>query len=54
MDLEKEKLEAALRAGTDSIMDLSTGADLSAFRGFFLENSPVIVGAVPIYGVATE
>ncbi len=54
MDLEKEKLEAALRAGTDSIMDLSTGKDLSAFRSFFLENSPVIVGAVPIYGVATE
>ncbi len=25
MDLEREKLEAALRAGTDSIMDLSTG-----------------------------
>src|SRR5208337_2248191 len=54
MDFEKEKLEAALRAGTDSIMDLSTGKDLSAFRSFFLENSPVIVGAVPIYGVATE
>jgi phosphomethylpyrimidine synthase len=54
MDLEKEKLEAALRARTDSIMDLSTGAELSAFRGFFLENSPVIVGAVPIYGVASE
>ena len=54
MDFEKEKLEAALRAGTDSIMDLSTGKDLSDFRSFFLENSPVIVGAVPIYGVATE
>ena len=54
MDFEKEKLAAALRAGTDSIMDLSTGKDLSAFRSFFLENSPVIVGAVPIYGVATE
>jgi phosphomethylpyrimidine synthase len=54
LDMEKEKLEAALRAGTDSIMDLSTGEDLSAFRRFFLENSPVIVGAVPIYGVAAE
>ena len=54
MEMEKEKLEAALRARTDSIMDLSTGRELSAFRSFFLENSPVMVGAVPIYWVATE
>ena len=54
VDLEKEKLDAAIRAKTDSIMDLSTGGELSSFRSFFLENSPVIVGAVPIYGVATE
>ena len=54
MELEKEKLEAALRAGTDSIMDLSTGRDLASFRNFFMENSPVMVGAVPIYWVATE
>jgi phosphomethylpyrimidine synthase len=54
VDLEKEKLDAAVRAKTDSIMDLSTGGELSSFRSFFLENSPVIVGAVPIYGVATE
>ena len=54
MELEKEKLDAALRAGTDSIMDLSTGQELPAFRSFFLDNSPVMVGAVPIYWVATE
>lgn len=54
IDFEREKLDAAVRARTDSIMDLSTGGDLSGLRGFFLENSPVIVGAVPIYGVATE
>ncbi len=54
LDLEKAKLDAAVRAKTDSIMDLSTGADLSSFRKFFLENSPVMVGAVPIYGIATE
>ena len=54
IDLEREKLDAAVRAGTDSIMDLSTGADLAGFRKFFLDNSPVIVGCVPIYGVATE
>ena len=54
LELEKEKLGAALRAKTDSIMDLSTGLELSAFRAFYLENSPVIVGAVPIYAVASE
>ncbi|MCE5334166.1 MAG: phosphomethylpyrimidine synthase ThiC [Desulfobacteraceae bacterium] len=54
VELEKEKLDAAVRGGTDSIMDLSTGGELSSFRNFFLENSPVIVGAVPIYGVATR
>ncbi len=54
LELEKEKLGAALRAKTDSIMDLSTGLELSAFRAFYLENSPVIIGAVPIYAVASE
>ncbi len=54
MDLEREKLDAALRGGADSIMDLSTGTALPAFRDFYLENSPVMVGAVPIYWVAAE
>ena len=54
MEMEADKLKAALDAKTDSIMDLSTGEDLAAFRRFFLEHSPVMVGAVPIYGLATE
>lgn len=54
IDLEKAKLKAALDAKTDSIMDLSTGGNLSQFRSFFLENSTVMVGAVPIYTLATE
>ena len=54
LDFEREKLDAAIRAKTDSIMDLSTGGELSEFRKFFLDNSPVIVGSVPIYGVASE
>ncbi|MFZ2446514.1 MAG: phosphomethylpyrimidine synthase ThiC [Syntrophobacteraceae bacterium] len=54
LDFEREKLDAAVRARTDSIMDLSTGGSLSEFRGFYLENSPVMVGSVPIYGVAAE
>lgn len=53
-DLEAAKLKAAVDAKTDSIMDLSTGGNLEGLRKFFLENSPVMVGAVPIYSVATE
>lgn len=53
-EMEEAKLKAALDAGTDSIMDLSTGGDLAGFRQFFLEKSTVMVGAVPIYTLATE
>lgn len=51
---ELAKLEAAISAGTDSVMDLSTGGDLEAIRLSILEKSPVMVGAVPIYAVATR
>ncbi|MDN5335064.1 MAG: phosphomethylpyrimidine synthase [Synergistales bacterium] len=54
LEFERRKLEAAIKAGTDTIMDLSTGGDLDEARAFFLENSPVAVGTVPIYGLATE
>lgn len=51
---EKIKLEVAVAAGADSIMDLSTGGDLAAVREMMLRNSPVMVGAVPVYAVAAE
>jgi phosphomethylpyrimidine synthase len=53
--LEREitKLEAAVAAGTDSVMDLSTGPDFQEVRQMILDRSPVMVGAVPIYMVAT-
>jgi phosphomethylpyrimidine synthase len=54
MDLEDAKLKAALKAKTDSIMDLSTGGNLGGLRQYFLEHSTVMVGAVPIYALATE
>lgn len=54
LELEKRKLTAAVKAQTDSIMDLSTGGDLHILRAFFLEESPVMVGAVPIYAVAAD
>jgi len=51
---EIEKLEVAVAAGTDSVMDLSTGADYVEVRRAILERSPVMLGAVPIYAVATR
>jgi len=54
IEREVEKLEAAVAAGTDSVMDLSTGPDLQEVRRMILERSPVMVGAVPIYTVATR
>lgn len=54
IDSEIEKLEAAVAAGTDSVMDLSTGSDLEDVRGMVLDRSPVMVGAVPVYLEATR
>lgn len=55
-DLSKElaKLQAAVTAGTDTVMDLSTGGDLNLIRQTIIENSPVPVGTVPIYQAAVE
>ncbi len=54
VELERRKLKAALRAKADSIMDLSTGGDLTALRSFYLQESTTMVGTVPVYSVATE
>ena len=48
-DLELRKLEAALKAGADTVMDLSTGGDLRSVRRKIVEASSVPVGYVPIY-----
>lgn len=51
---ELEKLDAAVSAGADAIMDLSTGGDLSLFRRKILEHSPLPLGTVPIYETAVR
>ncbi|AEG14161.1 Phosphomethylpyrimidine synthase [Desulfofundulus kuznetsovii DSM 6115] len=51
---ELTKLEAALKAGTDAVMDLSTGGDLDGCRRAILARSSVPVGTVPIYQAAVE
>ncbi|GAB6274415.1 MAG: phosphomethylpyrimidine synthase ThiC [Peptococcaceae bacterium] len=55
-DLKEEivKLQEALAAGTDTIMDLSTGGDLDANRRVIINHSPVPIGTVPIYQAAVE
>jgi len=54
LEEELEKLNVAVRAGTDTVMDLSMGGDLDAVRRGILENCPVPLGTVPIYQVVAE
>ncbi len=49
---EMLKLDAAVNAGADAVMDLSTGGDIYGILGAIIERSPVIVGTVPVYGAA--
>lgn len=51
---EKKKLLAALKAGTDTVMDLSIGGRINGIRKMVLDNSPVAVGTVPIYQTICE
>ncbi len=46
---EVEKMVWAVRWGADTIMDLSTGDDISTIRHWLIRNCPVPVGTVPIY-----
>ncbi|MBW7997332.1 MAG: phosphomethylpyrimidine synthase ThiC [Candidatus Glassbacteria bacterium] len=48
------KLRAAIEAGADAVMDLSTGPDLERMLKLTLEKSEVPVGTVPIYKLAVE
>ncbi len=50
-DIETElaKLRAAIDAKTDTVMDLSTGGDITAIRRAIMEKCPVPLGTVPIY-----
>ena len=51
---ELEKLAIAVKYGTDTIMDLSVGGNLRKIRKEIIKASPVPVGSVPIYEVASE
>lgn len=51
---ELKKLEAAIDAGADTVMDLSIGGNLDEIRKKIIENSAVPVGTVPIYQAVIE
>ena len=46
---EVEKMIWAIRWGADTVMDLSTGANIHETREWILRNSPVPIGTVPLY-----
>ncbi|MWV54840.1 phosphomethylpyrimidine synthase ThiC [Chlorobium phaeovibrioides] len=46
---EVDKAVWACRWGADTVMDLSTGANIHKTREWILRNSPVPIGTVPIY-----
>lgn len=49
---EMIKLQVAVDAGADAVMDLSTGGDLTNIRKEIIGNCPVMLGTVPIYECA--
>ncbi|MGD9591652.1 MAG: phosphomethylpyrimidine synthase ThiC, partial [Candidatus Berkiella sp.] len=49
IDDEIEKLLWAIRWGADTIMDLSTGKNISKIREQLIRHSPVPIGTVPLY-----
>lgn len=51
---ELKKLKASLDAKADTVMDLSTGGDISAIRKAILAACPMPLGTVPIYQAMVE
>ena len=51
---EKSKLAIALHYGADTVMDLSTGGEISSIRQAMLEQSTAPLGTVPIYEIVAR
>jgi phosphomethylpyrimidine synthase len=54
IESELKKLRVAVDAGTDAIMDLSTGGNIPEIRRAIMRESTVPVGTVPIYEAAVQ
>ncbi len=49
VEQELQKLCTCLKAGTDTVMDLSMGGNINEVRRAILKNCPIPLGTVPIY-----
>jgi phosphomethylpyrimidine synthase len=54
LNAELRKLQTAIDFGADTVMDLSTGGDISAIRRSIMRSSTMPVGTVPIYQAGIE
>src|ERR671933_566059 len=54
IEAELEKLRTSVKYGADTVMDLSSGGDISRIRRAIIEASPVPIGTVPIYEVISR
>ena len=54
LNTELRKLQTAIDFGADTVMDLSTGGDISAIRKAIMSASTAPVGTVPIYQAGIE
>ena len=54
LDMELKKLQIAIDFGSDTVMDLSTGGDISTIRQAIINASTLPVGTVPIYQAGIE
>ncbi len=54
VDTELEKLRVAIDSGADTVMDLSTGGELSTILQAIIDTSLLPVGTVPIYQAGIE
>ena len=51
---ELKKVEISLKYGTDTLMDLSTGGDITKIRRMILKKALIPLGTVPVYQAAIE
>lgn len=54
LEYELKKVEAAVKAGTDTVMDLSTGGNIGEIRREIISRIDIPIGTVPIYQVGIE
>lgn len=54
LEEELEKLKSSIKAGADTVMDLSTGSDIDGSRRAIIKESSIPVGTVPIYQAVVE